>query len=152
MNDCNNCGHDIGGCEISAGLSCSSSSALKNFKNHWIPKEKEMEKQKIQFESREQFRVLMQKVIPAEFTNIIFPQFLLECEKCADKYNLIRKSELQTLVDEAEEMLNEHFSCHTERVEDLRMCNQYLSQANNIIKKCRLTIQALKKSHPEYKK
>jgi imidazolonepropionase-like amidohydrolase len=66
---------------------------------HYIEKvNKPMAENKVIFE-REEFRRMIQKVIPAEYTNIMFSQFLLECEKNADKYGLIRKS----IVEEAEE-------------------------------------------------
>jgi len=98
--------------------------------------EKEMEKEKFMFENEEHFK----KVANDIFGITVYEK---DVNRAKDK-GYIRKSELETLVEEAEAMLYEHFKCHTERVEDLRMCNEYLSQANKIIKQCDRAIEALK--------
>jgi len=98
------------------------------------PKEKEMEKQKFQFESEEQARDIIDDL-----------DWNPDCIKDLIDKGYIRKSELQILVDEAEEMIdlykNKSGAEFKEKYNDF-IFGQTLSNV----------FQALKKSHPEFKK
>jgi len=97
---------------------------------HRRQKEKEMEKQKFQFESVEAFQI---------YDNQINSSTYNERLKRAIQYGYIRKSELETLVEEAEEIYDEAFDDKSTKYTALEM-KQYHA------------IQALKKDHPEFKK
>jgi hypothetical protein len=101
-----------------------------------IPKEKEMEKQKFQFESEEQARDVYRVITPYHSD----AEIMCAMDRLKEK-GYIRKSELQTLVEGAEEM------CRLSSVERDLINGKPL----NIIDKCRDAIQALKIDHPEFK-
>ena len=62
------------------------------------------------------------------------------------KAGYIKKSELQTLVEEAEETYIEFIKS------GLKSDNENYLEACAVLDKCRLLVTALKKSHPEFKK
>jgi len=92
--------------------------------------EKEMEKQKFQFESEEQ---------AIEFyKNVTLHNGIEDYLFSVKRNGYIRKSELQQMVDEAEEGYKNKY----ELSEEITLLESKLLKA----------IQALKKDHPEYKK
>jgi hypothetical protein len=117
---CSECIFYDNGCKRSAPYFC------------YKPKEKEMEK--FQFESEEQFRHLMQHVLSYDNKNVVHDIKILK------QKGYIRKSELQQMVEEAEEMYN-------------RYCKDMENHciADNIQIHFYKTIQALKKLYPEFK-
>ena len=94
-----------------------------------------MEKQKIQM-TEEQARKFYQSL--SDFITVTQDGFI----GFLKQLGYIRKSELQTLVEEAEEM----YSVHVEYKGKLSG-----DEKNNIIDKLYRTIQALKKVYPEFK-
>jgi len=96
--------------------------------------EKEMEKQKFQFESEEQFVQIMKRL------GWQSPYIENDYLPIARREDLIRKSELQTLVDEAEKRYcSINWNCPNRDEND------------NLLEEFYRVIQALKKSHPEFK-
>lgn len=92
MNNCDTCDFE----NDFTGTKCSC-----NYK----PKEKEMEKQKFQFESEEQAREIIELLVCRRTGCEKEDDECTQCDIDKLKRNgYIRKSELQTLVDEAEEM------------------------------------------------
>jgi len=106
----------------------------KTCDTYFQPKEKEIEKQKFQFESEEQAREIFDTCIETE--NEDHDELVDRCLEHAKNCGYIRKSELQTLVDEAEEMFYQYGRASKQ---DLLHCKLFDA------------IHALKKSHPEFK-
>jgi len=102
-------------------------------------REKEMEKEKFQFESKEQVKQFYKDN----------EEIIVLCEndfiEYVDNRSYIRKSELEVLVDEAEKLIGmiESFWCNNNEPYELGEYQLEIFQN---------TIQALKKDHPEFKK
>jgi hypothetical protein len=94
-----------------------------------------MEKQKFQFESEEQLRNFLDNCIVTDHCDCNVEATII----ASKKLGYIRKSELQTLVEEAKESIE--YLREQSREVKLDQCIDRIEEL----------IQALKKDHPEYK-
>ena len=108
-------------------------------------KDKEMEKQKFQFESEEADIFIADVIIPFIHPDSHNNEMVKEIKEYMKQNGYIRKSELLIIVDEAEEMYYGWMKLN-ENVE------RYNREQLEIMLSQNKAIQALKKSHPEYNK
>jgi hypothetical protein len=141
MKICRNCKHDQKGLGRNGFAKCYDAIGKCVEADKWEAKEKPMSK--IEFESEEQYKIIM-----ADLGMLIQPYDI----KVAKEKGYIKKSEIETLVEEAEEMYLSNVRPFAMNLENMGVVKEVLQERLDCVHKLYEAVQYLKAENERLKK